>query len=318
MDPARDRVEGMDGMTRSQRTLDRTVATGGVGLHSGELARLWLHPAPPGHGVRIHKRGSDEVIPARVDSAQELSYATRLGLGEASVSTVEHLLSALAGLGVDNVRIELDGPEIPIKDGSALPFVRLIERAGIVEQPAPVSALRILAPIEVREDGKWIRVEPAAELVVDYRIAFDNPAIGYQRFVGAIDPETYREAISPARTFGFLKEVNYLRSRGLARGGSLSNCVVVDGPRVLSGELRFADEFVRHKVLDLIGDLSLLEYPLIGRVTAHKAGHALHAALSRAILEQPEKWAIVGPEGATTLVPFPVETGGLAMEAMSM
>ena len=305
-------------MTRSQRTLGRTVVTAGVGLHSGEVARLWLHPAPAGHGIRIHRRGSDEVIPARVDSAQELSYATRLGLGEASVSTVEHLLSALAGLGVDNVRIEIDGPEVPIKDGSALPFVRLIERAGLEEQAAPVSAIRILEPIEVRHDGKWIRVEPGREFVVDYRIAFDNPAIGYQRFVGAVDPETYRDAVAPARTFGFLKEVDYLRSRGLARGGTLSNCIVVDGPKVLSGELRFNDEFVRHKVLDLIGDLALLEYPLIGKVTAYKAGHALHSALSRAILDQPEKWVIVGPEGAATVVPFPLETGAAAVESMSM
>ena len=185
-----------------------------------------------------------------------------------------------------------------------------------MEQPEPIAALRVLAPIEVRDGEKWIRVEPAAELVVDYRIAFDNPTIGYQRFVGARDEATFRTSIAPARTFGFLKEVNYLRSRGLARGGSLSNCVVVDGARIISGELRFADEFVRHKVLDLVGDLALLEYPLLGRVTAHKAGHALHSALSRAILEQPEKWVIVGPEAPAAVVPFPLETDLAAAQAM--
>ncbi len=303
-------------MIRNQRTLKRTVATAGVGLHSGEAARLRLHPAPAHHGIRIHRRGTKDVIPARVDAAQELAYATRLGAGEAAVSTVEHLLAALAGLGVDNVLIELDGPEIPIKDGSAAPFVELVERVGILEQPEPVAALRILAPIEVRDGEKWIRVEPAAEFIVDYRIAFDNPTIGYQRFVGPLDEATFRTAIAPARTFGFLKEVNYLRSRGLARGGSLSNCVVVDGARILSGELRFADEFVRHKVLDLVGDLALLEYPLLGRVTAHKAGHALHSALSRAILEHPEKWVILGPEAPAAVVPFPLETGLAAAQAM--
>lgn len=303
-------------MIRNQRTLKRTVVTAGVGLHSGEVARLRLHPAPVNHGIRIHRRGSKEVIPARVDAAQELAYATRLGAGEAAVSTVEHLLAALAGLGVDNVLVELDGPEIPIKDGSAAPFVELVARAGILEQHEPIAALRILAPIEVRDGEKWIRVEPAAEFIVDYRIAFDNPTIGYQRFVGPLDETTFRTSIAPARTFGFLKEVNYLRSRGLARGGSLSNCVVVDGTKIISGELRFADEFVRHKVLDLVGDLALLEYPLLGRVTAHKAGHALHSALSRAILEQPEKWVIVGPEAAAAVVPFPLETDLAAAQAM--
>ncbi len=303
-------------MTRLQKTLKKTIATAGVGLHSGEMVRLWLRPAPVGHGIRIHRLGSPELIPARVDAAQDLAYATRLGVGEAAVSTVEHLLSALSGLGIDNVLVELDGPEMPIKDGSALPFVELIERAGVVEQSEPTSFLRVLAPIEVRDGEKWIRVEPAPELVVDYRIAFDNPTIGYQRFVGPVDPETFKSALAPARTFGFLKEVDYLRSRGLIRGGSLTNCVVVDGTKILSGELRFADEFVRHKVMDMIGDLALLEYPLMGKVTAYKAGHSLHAALSRAILEQPEKWVIVGRETPAAVVPFPLETELAAAQAM--
>ncbi len=303
-------------MTRLQKTLKKSIATAGVGLHSGEMVRLWLRPAPAGHGIRIHRLGSTEHIPARVDAAQDLAYATRLGVGEAAVSTVEHLLAALSGLEIDNVLVELDGPEIPIKDGSALPFVELIERAGVVEQSEPSSSLRVLAPIEVRDGDKWIRVEPAPELVVDYRIAFDNPTIGYQRFVGAIDPETFKSALAPARTFGFLKEVDYLRSRGLIRGGSLTNCVVVDGAKILSGELRFNDEFVRHKVMDMIGDLALLEYPLMAKVTAHKAGHSLHAALSRALLEQPEKWVIVGPEAPAAVVPFPLETELAAAQAM--
>jgi UDP-3-O-[3-hydroxymyristoyl] N-acetylglucosamine deacetylase len=295
---------------RLQTTIASSISSDGVGLHSGEPSRLWLHPAPAGTGIVFHHRQSGQRIPAQVDHAHELSYATRLGLADATISTVEHLLSALRGLRIDNVIVEIDGNEVPILDGSAAPFVELIDRAGVTSQDRPATALRISRTIEVREGEKWLRIEPAETFSVDYRISFDNPLVGFQRYVGVITPETYRQAIAPARTFGFLKDVRYLKSRGLARGGSLSNCVVVDEERIVSGELRFPDEFVRHKVLDLIGDLALLEYPLEGAVTGYKAGHALHADLVRAILSNPERWELVGFDSRTAFVaPYPMDLG---------
>ncbi len=292
---------------RRQRTITRTVASEGIGLHTGLTGRIRLLPAPEDHGIQFRHGATGTVVPARIDHAQELSFATRIGLGESAISTVEHLLSAIRGLGIDNILVEIEGPEIPIMDGSARPFVDLLEEAGVQEQDRPVTLLKLTAPIEVRDGAKWIRAEPAGEFTVDYRISFDNPLVGYQRYVGAITPETYRDAIAPARTFGFLKDVKYLKSQGLGLGGSFSNCVIVDDHRVVSGELRFPDEFVRHKVLDLVGDLALLEYPLVASITAHKAGHALHAELVRAILARPEHWELVGNEGRAFVVPFALE-----------
>ncbi len=302
---------------RWQTTIESTVSETGIGLHSGLESRLWIRPAPADHGIVFYHRAKQVFIPAQVDHTQELGYATRLGLGDVAVATVEHLLSALSGLGLDNAMIEIEGEEIPILDGSAMPFVELIEAAGIRKLDRPATAIRMTRAIEVRDGEKWMRVEPAPTFSVDYRISFDNPIVGYQRYAGIIDPDVYRRAIAPARTFGFLKDVTYLKSHGLARGGSFTNCVVVDDRQVVSGALRFPDEFVRHKVLDLIGDLSLLEYPLIGAVTAHKAGHALHAALVRAILAHPECWEIVGGEASGAFVmPYPLDVEAAAALAM--
>ena len=224
---------------REQTTLGGTVTSHGVGLHSGEASVLTLRPAAPDTGIVFQHHGSGARIPAVVSHAQELAYATRLGLGDTTVSTVEHLLSALRGVQVDNVVVEIDGDEVPILDGSADPFVAMIDRAGVCSLNRPATTLRITAPIEAREGEKWIRIDPADELTVDYRISFDNPIVGFQRYVGRVTPDVYREAVAPARTFGFLKDVQYLKSRGLAQGGSLTNCVVIDEQRVVSGELRF-------------------------------------------------------------------------------
>ncbi len=293
---------------REQTTLGGTVTSHGVGLHSGEASVLTLRPAAPDTGIVFQHHGSGARIPAVVSHAQELAYATRLGLGDTTVSTVEHLLSALRGVQVDNVVVEIDGDEVPILDGSADPFVAMIDRAGVRSLNRPATTLRITAPIEAREGEKWIRIDPADELTVDYRISFDNPIVGFQRYVGRVTPDVYREAVAPARTFGFLKDVQYLKSRGLAQGGSLTNCVVIDEQRVVSGELRFPDEFVRHKVLDLIGDLALVEYPLQGAITAYKAGHALHAKLVRSILANPERWELVGGDDhAAFIMPYPMD-----------
>jgi|AMFO01.1.fsa_nt_gi UDP-3-0-acyl N-acetylglucosamine deacetylase len=302
---------------RLQTTIETEVTQRGVGLHSGLETQLWIRPAPADHGIVFQSRHTGVAIPARVDHAQDLAFATRLGLGEVAVSTVEHLLSAFRGMEIDNALVEFDGEEIPILDGSALGFVELFQRAGIRTLNRPATAVRITRPIEVRDREKWIRVEPADELSVDYRISFDNPIVGYQRYVAVITPEVYTSAVAPARTFGFLKDVKYLKSRGLALGGSFSNCVVVDDREVVSGELRFPDEFVRHKVLDLIGDLALLEYPLLANVTAHKAGHALHARLVREILSRPECWEIVGGDFSDTFVmPYALEAEAPAAFAL--
>lgn len=276
---------------RRQQTLAGRFVTSGRGLHSGEPARVVVEPAAPDHGIRF-AHGAGAGVPAHADHAWEVAWATRLGTGADQVATVEHLLAALAALEVDNARIEVDGPEIPILDGSAQPFVELISAAGTVEQDRTVPTLRITRPVSAVEGDRFIRVEPADGLSVDYAVAFPEAAAGSQRWCGPITPAVFRSALAPARTFGFLSDATSLRRQGLARGATLDNCLVMDGERVLSAPLRFPDECVRHKVLDLVGDLALLGYPLRGRITARYAGHALHVALVRAVLSTPESWEL--------------------------
>lgn len=286
-----------------QKTIRRAVETEGVGIHRGAHVRLQLRPAPTGTGVVFIRTDLDVAIPARAENTRDLSYATTLAVRGAEVGTVEHLMAALAGMGVTNVFVDMDGAEVPVLDGSSLPFVQLLRRAGIVEQSASIPEVRVLEPIRVGDGERWVELLPSEELLVDYAIRFESQAVGRQRFVGAISPSRFASEIAPARTFGFLHEVAALRSRGLARGGSFDNCVVVDGERVLSGSLRFPDEFVRHKVLDLLGDLALLEYPLRAAVVATKAGHALHVAVVQELLAHPEAWELAEPD---RVAPFTV------------
>jgi len=232
--------------------------------------------------VRLDRKATR--IPARVSSASTFDYATTLSADGVSIGTVEHLLSAAAGEGLDNCLIEIDGPEVPILDGSALPFVRLFHAAGFERQNAPVRPLSIDREIVLERGDRSLRYVPDGDsLVVTYEIDFPHPYVGKQSLTWTARPTDYAARIAPARTFGFLREVEQLRARGLARGGSLQNAVVLDDEGILSGPLRFRDEFVRHKVLDLIGDLSLLGRPLTGRVLARKAGHALHVEFARAL-----------------------------------
>ena len=286
-----------------QKTIRRAVAANGVGIHRGQQTRLRLRPAWPNAGIVFFRTDLGQAIPARAENVRDVASATTLGLRGAEAGTVEHILAALAGAGVTNVYIDLDGPEVPILDGSALPFVQMLRRAGVLEQGVSVPEMRVKAVVRVGEKDRWVELRPANELVIDYRISFDSRAVGRQRFVATVTPQRFASAIAPARTFGFLNEVAALRSRGLARGGSLDNCVVVDGSRVLSGRLRFRDEFVRHKVLDLLGDLALLEYPLRAHVVANRAGHALHVEALQALLARPEAWELVEPE---RVAPFTV------------
>jgi len=287
--PARPGINGavaaLCTVSRSQTTLKTSVSIEGVGLHSGHPVRTVFRPAPAGHGIvfrRLDRNGAE--IPARVGSASTFDYATTLSSDGVSVGTVEHVLSAAYGEGLDNCSIELDGPEIPILDGSALPFVRLFHAAGFERLDVPVIPLSVTEPVEVSRDSRGVSFRPDGPgLTITYEIEFRHPVVGRQELTVAVKPEEYSSKIAPARTFGFAREVEALRSRGLARGGSLQNAVVLDETGILSGPLRFRDEFVRHKVLDLIGDLALLGAVLDGHIHARKAGHALHIEFARAL-----------------------------------
>jgi UDP-3-O-[3-hydroxymyristoyl] N-acetylglucosamine deacetylase len=272
-------------MSRPQTTLRTGVSIEGVGLHSGHPVRAHFLPAPPDTGLLFVRVDRGNIrIPARVSSATTFDYATTLSADGASIGTVEHLLSAAAGEGLDNCLIEIDGPEVPILDGSALPFVRLFHAAGFERQETLAAPLTLDREVALERGDRSVRYEPGGDsLVITYEIDFQHPYVGRQSLTWTARPADYAGQIAPARTFGFLREVEELRSRGLARGGSLQNAVVLDDEGILSGPLRFRDEFVRHKVLDLLGDLALLGRPLHGTILARKAGHALHVEFARAL-----------------------------------
>ena len=276
-----------------RRTLKRSVGCTGIGLHSGKPVRLDLKPAPAEHGIRFRRVDVGVEIPAVLENLGGLDHATRLVRDGVCVDTVEHLLSALFALGVDDAIIEVDGPEVPVLDGSAGPFVILIHEAGLKPLPVARRHLKVLRPVEVVRGGKWIRLSPADHFHVSYAIGFDHPLLRHQAVSVRVTPEAFVERIASARTFGFLRDVEALRKSGLALGGSLENAVVIGETGVLNNKLRFEDEFVRHKVLDAIGDLALLGHPVVGHLEAHKAGHALHAALALKLRQTPEAWTLV-------------------------
>jgi UDP-3-O-[3-hydroxymyristoyl] N-acetylglucosamine deacetylase len=281
-----------------QRTIAEKVSCTGIGLHTGSPVQLTLLPARADTGIVIvrNDRGRSVEIPAHVSSVSDTRFATTLGRGEHTVTTVEHLLAALYGLGIDNARVVVEGPELPVMDGSAASFVYLVRTAGVFEQREPRGLLRFRRPVEVRDGARWIRVEPAREFRVSYAIDFEHPAIGRQELtLAGPDPARFEREIAGARTFGFLREVRALWSAGLAKGGSLDNTVLLDEQRVVNPDgLRWSDEFVRHKVLDLLGDLALLGVRIQGHVRAERGGHALHLALVQAILDSPDAWRIQG------------------------
>jgi UDP-3-O-[3-hydroxymyristoyl] N-acetylglucosamine deacetylase len=270
---------------RQQTTLRTTVSIDGVGLHSGHPARPHFRPAPPDHAlVFVPREHPYPRNPAVLESASTFDYATTLKRDGVSIGTVEHVLAAAAGVGLDNCLVEIEGPEVPIVDGSALPFVRLFHAAGFERQSAVVRPMSLPRPVEVsREDRSVLYVPDGPGLTITYEIDFPHPIVGRQEMTFALGAEEFAARIAPARTFGFARDVEALRARGLARGGSLHNAVVLDDTRILSGPLRFRDEFVRHKILDLLGDLILLGRPLHGRIHARKAGHALHIEFARAL-----------------------------------
>jgi len=293
----------------SQRTLRRAVSCSGIGLHSGNKVTLSLKPAPADYGIRFQRSDLGGLeIPATVTHLGGIRLATGLVREAVSVETVEHLLAALTALGIDNVIVELNTPEVPIMDGSAAPFVYLIlNEAGVKTLPAPKKFLKVLRPISLSQGDKRIALYPSDHFKVTYSISFDHPLIRHQSRTMKITDETFVEEIAPARTFGFLKEVEMLRQRGLALGGSLDNAIVLGETGVLNqNALRFEDEFVRHKILDVIGDLSLVGYPVIGHLVAHRGGHALHTAFAARILEEVDAWRIVEGETAAAVGRLPI------------
>ncbi|HEX4196357.1 MAG TPA: UDP-3-O-acyl-N-acetylglucosamine deacetylase [Caulobacteraceae bacterium] len=277
-----------------QHTLRAPVAFEGVGLHSGQVMSCVLRPAAAGAGISFIRTdlAGDNRIPARAEAVTRTQLGTVIGnAAGAEVSTIEHLMSAFAALGVDNAVVELDGPELPIMDGSAGPFVELIDRAGLKRQDAPRRYIEILEPIEAVDGDKSAALVPADQFEMAFEIDFKSAAIGGQRIDMVLDEAAFREGVAESRTFGFLHEVEALRKAGLARGGSMDNCLVIDGDELMNPEgLRSTDEFVRHKALDALGDLYLLGAPIIGRFEGVLAGHTLNNALARALLARPEAW----------------------------
>jgi UDP-3-O-[3-hydroxymyristoyl] N-acetylglucosamine deacetylase len=300
-----------------QRTLKSLVRAKGVGLHTGQKVNIALRPAQPDTGIVFRRVDlpSPVDIPARADLVGETRLSSCLVHQDAKVYTVEHLMSALAGLGVDNAYVDLDGPEVPIMDGSAAPFVLLLQQAGLEEQPAPKRFLRVKRMVEVRDGDKWARLEPYEGLRLQFSIDFKHPVIDRTRQSVSVDfaNTSYLKEIARARTFGFMHEVERLREDGLALGGGLDNALVLDEFRLLNADgLRFADEFIRHKLLDAIGDLYLLGRPLLGAFTAHKSGHALNNQLLRALVSDTSAWemasfehAAQAPAGIAGLVRLP-------------
>ena len=277
---------GVD-MNAHRKTINTPVSISGIGLHSGIYTTVKLKPAGPGSGITFVRADLEGLrIPALQASTTALDYATTVGKDDVSVGTVEHLLSALMASGITDVDIHIDGPEVPIVDGSALPFMYLIDAAGVRDLGAEVPLLRLRDTIEVVEGEKFIRMTPSNRLVLKYKIDFDHPAIGKQSYQFDYAQDNFLKKIAPARTFGFVRDVEKMRAAGLARGGSVENCIVLGDDDVMNGPLRFRDEFVRHKVLDLIGDLALIGRPVVGEITAVCAGHALHSRFVEKLLRE--------------------------------
>ena len=278
-----------------QRTLKNPIRASGVGLHSGKKVLMVVKPAPPDTGVVFRRTDLDASLDVRAyaDLVGETTLGTSLVQGEVRVSTIEHLLSAFAGLGIDNVYVELSAEEVPIMDGSAGPFVFLLQSAGITEQDAPKRFVRVLKDIQVEDGEKWARFKPYNGYKLNFEIEFNHPSFRKRHNTASMEfsTTTFLKEISRARTFGFMRDLEYLRSRNLALGGTLDNAIVLDDQRVLNEDgLRYEDEFVKHKILDAIGDLYLLGCSLITEFSGYKSGHALNNRLLRKLIATPDAW----------------------------
>src|SRR5512134_2191836 len=288
-----------------QRTIRRSTSCAGIGLHSGSKVTLSLKPAAVNSGIRFRRIDLNGLeVPATVKHVGGINYATGLARDAVKVDTVEHLLAALVSLGIDNAIVELNSPEVPIMDGSAAPFIFLIQEAGVRALHAPRKYLKVLRPIALSRGDKRIALYPSDHFKVTYSIAYDHPLLRHQSRTMRITETSFVEEIAAARTFTFLKEVEQLRKQGLALGGSLENAIVVGDTGVLNNALRFDDEFVRHKILDVIGDMALVGYPIVGHLVAHRGGHALHTAFAAQVLEERDAWTLVeSPASKDALAP---------------
>jgi len=298
-----------------QRTLKTLVRATGVGLHSGAKVTIVLRPAAPDTGIVF--RRVDLPAPVDIKADPHLVGDTRLAscleAGDAKIATIEHLMSALAGMGIDNLYIDVDAAELPIMDGSASPFIFLLQSAGIEEQAAAKRFIRVKKMVEVNEGDKWARLEPYEGFRLEFSIAFNHPAVAQSGTRVSIDfaEDSYIREVARARTFGFMQDVEFMRDQGLALGGSLENAIVMDEYRVLNADgLRFADEFAKHKLLDAIGDLYIVGHPLLAAFSAYKSGHALNNQLLRALLADATAWEFVSfprvedaPSGVAQLYP---------------
>ena len=285
-----------------QRTIRDEVSCTGIGLHSGHPVNLTIKPAPADTGINFIRKdvSSQPSIKATFENVVDTKLSTTLGSNGLRVSTVEHLMAAFFGLGIDNARVEVDGPEVPIMDGSAAPFVFLLRSAGIREQKSPKRFVVIKRPLEIREGGRSVRINPSKELKISFAIDFNHPLLRDQSFDLKFSGKDFVKEISRARTFGFLRDIQTLRENGLALGGSLDNAIVIDDFRILNQDgLRYKDEFVRHKILDFIGDLAILGCPVIGHFVVKKSGHALNHLLLKKLIHSEKTWedlAITSPD----------------------
>lgn len=281
-----------------QRTLKNTIRATGVGLHTGNKIYLTLHPAPVDSGISFRRVDLDEqvIIKATPENVGETTLSTTLVQGDIKISTIEHLLSAFAGLGIDNAVIDVSSAEIPIMDGSASPFVFLLQSAGFLEQESPKRFIKIKKPVKITDGDRWASFEPFDGFKVTFTIDFEHPAFKDNVKTATMDfsSTTFVKEVSRARTFGFMKDIEMLRENNLALGGSLDNAIVVDEHKVINEDgLRYADEFVKHKILDAIGDLYLLGHSLIGEYTGYKSGHGLNNRLLRTLMQEPDAWELV-------------------------
>ena len=277
-----------------QRTIRRSTSCAGIGLHSGSKVTLSLKPAPANFGIRFRRADLNGFeVPATVGHIGGINYATGLARDAVRIDTVEHLLAALVSLGIDNAIVELNSPEVPIMDGSAAPFIYLIQEAGVKTQAAPRRYIKVLRPMSLSRGDKRIALYPSDHFKVTYSIAYDHPLLREQSRTLRLSEAVFVDEIAPARTFTFLKEVEQLRQHGLALGGSLENAIVIGETGILNNALRFADEFVRHKILDAIGDLALLGHPVVGHLVAHRGGHGLHTAFAAQVMAETDAWTLV-------------------------
>lgn len=284
-------------MNMKQKTIQKRVELVGIGLHKGVPVKMALEPLDSNSGIVFYRSDLGVSIELMPQNVIDTTMATVLGKGEARVSTIEHLLSAVHAYGIDNIRICLDNEEVPIMDGSAIGYCMLLEEAGIVPQDAHKKAISIRKPIEVKDEHKFVRVEPSERSVFDFSIDFSHPAIRQQHYKFLFSTKGYKEEIARARTFGFLHEVNYLRSKGLAKGGDLSNCIVLDESRILNeGGLRYKEEFVRHKILDAIGDMALLGMPILGTYISFAGSHKLNHLLTKQLLSDEQSYEVISLE----------------------